>query len=295
MLGWLIVNGFLDSEKFVELYDMFKASSDKFNIDLKLKRNDQVLVDINTDKAVNSVSSTYPDFILFWDKDVKLAKYFEMIGIPVYNSAKSIAICDDKSLTHLELMNSGIKMPRTVFAPMTFSNVGYTNYRFIKKLVTILNFPLVIKEVFGSFGSQVYLANNEEELYDIVKKHSKAPLIFQKYIDTSKGKDIRLQVVGNKVIASMYRYNDTGDFRANLSNGGKMESHIPTKDQEELALKCCDILGLDFAGVDILFGENDEPILCEVNSNAHFKNITDITGVSVSDKIIEYILKDLVE
>ena len=52
-------------------------------------------------------------------------------------------------------------------------------------------------------------------------------------------------------------------------------------------------LGLDFAGVDILFGEEEEPILCEVNSNAHFKNIYDCTGINVADAIISYILEQL--
>jgi glutathione synthase/RimK-type ligase-like ATP-grasp enzyme len=47
---------------------------------------------------------------------------------------------------------------------------------------------------------------------------------------------------------------------------------------------------LDFAGVDIMFGKQGEPVLCEVNSNAHFKNIYDCTGVNVADEIMEYIL-----
>ena len=52
-------------------------------------------------------------------------------------------------------------------------------------------------------------------------------------------------------------------------------------------------MNLDFAGVDILFGENDEPILCEVNSNAHFKNILDCTGVNVAQCILDYIIGDI--
>lgn len=288
MKGWLITNGFLNSHKFQELYEMFQESAKRFSVDLTLKRNDEILVDIGFDK---DSWANKPDFVLFWDKDIKLASYLEKLGIRVFNSSRSIEICDDKSLTHLELMNQGIRMPRTIFAPMTYSNIGFTNYKFLKHVKSILEFPLIIKEVFGSFGKQVYLANNEEELQIIVSQHSNNPLIFQEFIRSSRGKDIRLQVVGNEVVASMYRYNDTGDFRANLSSGGKMKGYSPTKAQEELAIKCCNILGLNFAGVDLLFGEKDEPVVCEINSNAHFKNITDATGVSVSDKIIEYIIK----
>ena len=54
-------------------------------------------------------------------------------------------------------------------------------------------------------------------------------------------------------------------------------------------------IGLDFAGVDILFGEQEEPIVCEVNSNAHFKNIYDCTGVNTADYILEYIKSIILE
>ena len=88
-------------------------------------------------------------------------------------------------------------------------------------------------------------------------------------------------------MASMLRYNDN-DFRANITNGGSMEKYNPTKEEVKMAIDTCKALNLDFGGVDILFGENG-PILCEVNSNAHFKNIYDCTGENVADYIIEYI------
>lgn len=287
MKGLLVINGFLNTQKFQELYEMLQKSAKKFSLDLDLKTNDEIMIDINLENENKSINDV--DFILFWDKDVKLARYLENLGFKVFNSAKSIAICDDKSLTHLYLMNSGIKMPRTIVAPMTYANIGYTNYYYLEKVKKALVFPIIVKEVFGSFGKQVYMASNANELKTIVKKHSNDFLIFQEYIETSKGRDIRLQVVGDKVVAAMYRYNDSGDFRANLSNGGKMKNYSPTKEEADIAIKSCKTLGLDFAGVDLLFGEDDEPIICEVNSNAHFKNITEVSGVSVSDYIMEHI------
>ena len=62
-----------------------------------------------------------------------------------------------------------------------------------------------------------------------------------------------------------------------------------TKAQEETAISACKAIGLDFAGVDILFGENDEPIVCEINSNPHFESSFVCTGVDMSVAIIEYI------
>ena len=111
----------------------------------------------------------------------------------------------------------------------------------------------------------------------------------QEYIESSKGRDVRIDIVGDKIVTAMERVNED-DFRANITNGGKMKKYTPTEEQCEMALKVCRELKLDFAGVDIMFGKQGEPVLCEVNSNAHFKNIYDCTGVNVADEIMEYIL-----
>jgi RimK family alpha-L-glutamate ligase len=287
MTGWLVVNGFLHSYKFNEIHTWLMNAAEKLNIQMYLKTNAELLVDLPK-KRLNHTEREV-DFILFWDKDVKLAKRLEQLGYPVFNSANAIGVCDDKSLTHLTLMGEGIPMPRTILAPMTFANIGYTDLSFLKEVANSLGFPMVVKECFGSFGQQVYMVHNEQELVSKVDELGAKPMLFQEYISNSFARDIRIQVVGGKVIASMYRYSDQGDFRANISNGGKMKAYEPTKEQCELAIRCCEIIGLDFAGVDILFDQGENPIVCEVNSNAHFKNIYDCTGVNAADVIMEYI------
>ena len=288
MKGILVVNAFLHSGKFDEIHSWLLKAASKFNIDLELKSNADLMAEIGINFDRNKKLA---DFILFWDKDTKLACYLEQLDYPVFNSSRAIGICDDKALTHLCLMNSGIPMPETIIAPMTFSNIGYTNYDFLKKAAARLGFPMVVKESFGSFGQQVYLSDSYNDLLKIVQSIGTKPFIMQKFIRSSFGRDIRLQVVGGKVIAAMYRYSETGDFRANISNGGRMKAYTPSHEQCQLALKSCQVIGLDFAGVDILFGENDEPIVCEVNSNAHFKNIYDCTGINAAEAIIEHIYK----
>ena len=107
------------------------------------------------------------------------------------------------------------------------------------------------------------------------------------------GRDIRLQVVGDKVIAAMLRENKD-DFRANLTNGGSATDYTDKVSAawKQMALDACRVLNLDFAGVDILFGPDGEPVLCEVNSNAHFKNLFDCTGVNAAEAIIKHIVED---
>ena len=113
-------------------------------------------------------------------------------------------------------------------------------------------------------------------------------MIFQKYISESAGRDIRINMVGGEPVAAMLREN-SHDFRANVTNGGSMRPYTPDDRQIEIARKACRILKLDFAGVDLLFGANGEPLLCEVNSNAHVVNIHACTGINVADRIMEYI------
>jgi len=292
MTGWLVVNEFLNMNKFNEIHQWLLEAAKKQGIMMELKTNAQLLIDISEDTLKETEREV--DFVLFWDKDVRLAKYLEQLRIPVYNSSDAIGICDDKSLTHLVLMKEGIRMPRTIVAPMTFENIGYTNLAFLEETASRLGFPMVVKECFGSFGQQVYLVNQMEELKDKVEQIGVKPFLFQEFIASSFGKDIRLQVVGSKVIASMARKSENGDFRANLTIGGSMKAYTPTKEQVNLAIRCCEIIGLDFAGVDLLFGKNGEPIVCEVNSNAHFKTIYDCTGVNAADAIIAHIKQRLI-
>ncbi len=287
--GWLVCNSFLKIKKFSEHYDWLCKAAEQVNIQLVMKTGDMLL-----NKAGLSFlqEETLPDFVLFWDKDIRLALALEKMGLRVFNSARAIELCDDKSLTHLRLAGV-VPMPETVCAPMTYPGVGYNDLTFVAGAAEALGFPMVIKECFGSFGSQVYLVHTLQEAEEQVQKLAGTPFLMQQFIASSFGRDVRLQVVGEQVVAAMLRHNETGDFRANITGGAKMQAYEPTAKQQKLALLACRHLGLDFAGVDFLFGPEGEPILCEVNSNAHFKNLFDCTGVNVADAILRHIAHEI--
>lgn len=288
----LIINEYLKSPKFKEIHSWIVEAAKKHGIQLHIQTNSEILA---TYPIILSNQDCVKEdkLVIFWDKDIRLASYLEDCGYMVFNSSKAIGACDDKSVTQRILTQAGIPMAKTILAPMTFSGIGYTNYDYLGKVIDLLGFPMVVKECFGSFGQQVYLVHSEGELLEQVMNIGTKPMLFQEYIKSSHGRDIRLQVVGDRVVASMYRYSNSDDFRANISNGGKMKPYLPTKEQEELAVKSCKLLGLDYGGVDLLFGEKDESVVCEVNSNAHFKNIYDCTGINVAEYIMEYIVQKI--
>ena len=86
----------------------------------------------------------------------------------------------------------------------------------------------------------------------------------------------------------MLRYNDH-DFRANVALGGHTAAYTPNERETDMALKACRALKLDYAGVDLLRDAGGEPVLCEVNSNAHFKGIYECTGINAADAVIAHI------
>lgn len=289
MNGYLIVNAFMKDNKFKDVYDLFLKSFSNINIKLEVKTNIDLLDILNNHQQFENK----PNFVIFFDKDTYLAQRLEMLNIPVFNSSNSIRLCDNKSLTYLELSKKDITIPPTIIAPKTFEGINFNNTSFVDKAISKLGLPLIIKEAYGSFGQQVYLLNSKEEILDLIKnKIIYKDFLFQKFIKTSCGKDIRVNIVGGKIVNAIYRENKS-DFRSNISNGGSAKVIKLNSKQEEIALKAFNALNLDFAGIDILFGENDLPIICEVNSNFHFYSTYKVTGVNLADYIRDYMIEKL--
>lgn len=283
MEGALVVNNFLATEKFRDIYSRLENAFSEREVSLSLYTNSSLCHVRGGDIPFREK----PDFVLFWDKDVSLARAIEEKGILCVNSADAIEKCDDKAKMHLAL--GDIPCPKTIIAPMTFPNIGFTDTSFLASVAERLGFPIVVKEVCGSFGAQVYLARDFDELLKITTEHQSVPLLFQQLIEESFGRDIRINVVGGRVCAAMLRESKNGDFRSNVTLGGSTLPYSPSDAECELALEAAKRLGLDFAGIDILFGKRG-PLLCEVNSNAHFKSTYDCTGVDLAACIAEHII-----
>lgn len=287
---WIVVNGYLQHEKFSDLALFVKESAERKGISASIIRNFDLIsvIEAGSSKLIGNFD-TLPDFVLFLDKDIQLAHQLELLGLPVYNRSEAIDICDSKAKTHQALVNHGIPMPKTIFPPFTYEGIERQNFNTFYKIGQTLGYPLVVKEAYGSFGQQVYLIENDEELIQTVTKLQHKPFILQEFIKNSLGRDIRINVVGDQVIAAMKRTSDH-DFRANMTNGGQSSSYTPTVAEAELAITAAHILGVDFAGVDLLFGE-DGPLLCEVNSNSHLLNIYHCTGINIADAMFDYMIK----
>lgn len=310
--GWLIVNEYLDTEKFLEIRKLFLSGAEKKNVKLTVYTNADFVVDLS-DAVVKSraFDEGEPQFIIFYDKDIALASALEKMGYRLYNSADAIDVCDSKvkTATRISEYNLNCKddeakilMPKTYKVPFTYENIGIKDsysFDFLEYVEKDLceagegalsgAYPMVIKESNSSFGMGVHLAGSREEAVKLICEYGNKECLIQEYLSYSSGRDYRLQMVSDKCVCAMMRSNEN-DFRANITNGGKMSEYKPTDEDLSLARNVMKCLKLDFAGIDIMHDKSGRAVFLEANSNAHFKNIYDLTGINAAEKMIEYIV-----
>jgi ribosomal protein S6--L-glutamate ligase len=283
---WVIYNGSLTSDKFKDQAELLKEAAERAGVRAELKKNFDVMIDLNKEIEQR------PNFVVFLDKDILLAQFLKNARIAVFNDPEVIETCDNKAKQYLQLATFGIPIPETIIAPKVYPAFTIRDAGYYERVLARLGLPMIIKEGHGSFGMKVYLIDTEEQFYDKTDELRGIDYVFQKFVATSRGRDIRVNVVGGEIVAAMYRYSET-DFRANITNGGVASEITLTDAQRTLAIRAAEAVGAEFAGVDLLFGENEEPLVCEVNAAAHIRNIYNVTGVNVADSMIAYILRKL--
>lgn len=283
---WIIYNGSLTSDKFRDQAELLKEAAERASVQACLKKNYEVLMSLH-EELLNP-----PTFVVFLDKDILLATYLKNAGIPVFNDPAVIETCDNKAKQYIQLAKHQIPMPDTIIAPKVYPNFTIEKSGYYEKVLEKLGLPLIIKEGHGSFGMKVYLIETEKEFFEKVDALRGVDYVFQQFIATSRGRDIRVNIVGGEIVAAMHRSSET-DFRANITNGGIASIIDLTTEQRTLAIRAAEAVGAEFAGVDLLYGENEKPLVCEVNAAAHIRNIYTVTGINVADRMIDYILRKL--
>ena len=123
-------------------------------------------------------------------------------------------------------------------------------------------------------------------------KQLHANVIVQEFIKESSGRDMRCFVVGNKVVASMERVANEGEYRANFHLGASVRPITITKEERAMAIKASKVMGMDVAGVDIL-RSNRGSLVLEINSSPGLEGIEKATEKNVASFMIEHIEKNV--
>ena len=287
MKGLLAINAYFDGEEYLYQPKRMKEEFEKRGVECDIKRNDDFSCRIENGDIV--FPNEY-DFCVYWDKDKYILSMLEKSGIRVFNSYSAIAACDDKMTTYVRLANTGLPLVDTLAGLLCYSP-SYAVTNALNKVEETFGYPLIAKCSYGSLGQGVFLINSRDELFSKYEELKCVPHPFQKFIASSYGRDVRVIVVGGEVLGGMER-RSSGDFRSNIGSGGKGEKFDLNEVYVDLAKRVSETLGLDYCGIDFLFGE-DGPLICEVNSNAYFCAFEKITGVNVAAKYVEYVLSSL--
>lgn len=296
MKGKIIVNAFGVPGQSALQAQRLKEEFEKLGVQSEILTDAFLRVQIGNADFINGLGQS--DFIIFLDKDKYLSGIIDRLNIPMFNSHSAIRVCDDKGETYIALSGKGFNLPKTQFAPVCYRQDCEIPLSHVESVEKTIGYPMIVKQSFGSCGSGIYKVNSREQLLPVMEKLKTTPYMFQEYLGKEVGKDIRVIVIGGKAVAGMIRSNKN-DFRSNIALGGTGEKiDLDNPDYKKVfdtAERACMALGLDYCGVDILKGNNDEPVICEVNSNAFFEGIERATKINVAKLYAEYIIKTLTQ
>jgi len=215
-----------------------------------------------------------------------VVRQFEAMGTFCLNSSTSIGTSRDKLAAHQALAFNRIPMPDTAFSnsPRDTENI----------IDLTAGAPLVVKLLESSQGKGVILAETKKAASSVISAFQKlnAPFIVQNFVKDSNGCDLRLFVIGGKVIASMMRSASDDDFRSNLHAGGKASKVKITQNERKIAKQATKAMGLNIAGVDIL-RSSEGPKVLEVNSSPGLQGIETVNNINIASMIIDYLEKRL--
>jgi len=211
-----------------------------------------------------------------------IVKQFEMNGI--FSTARSLSITRARNKVRtLQIMaRKGIPIPETLFS---------INPDNIEEQIKILGgTPVIIKLQEGTQGLGVILAETKKSAKSIIDTFYKmdTSILIQKYIEESNGEDIRIFVVGNKIVASMKRTSALDEFRSNVHRGGNTEAVKLSSKEQYIALEATKHIGLGVAGVDLIRSKKG-PLLIEVNASPGLQGIEAATGVNIAREIILFV------
>ena len=206
----------------------------------------------------------------------------------VYTTLSSLALVRsrDKLRATQVLAKNDIGIPTTVFAKQP---------RDVQNLIkTVGGPPLIVKLLEGTQGLGVVLAETKTAAKSVIEAFYglNANILVQEFIKEAGGSDIRVIVVGGKVIAAYKRQGQEGEFRSNLHRGGEGVKVTLTSKEKKTAIAATKALGLNIAGVDMLRSERG-PLVLEVNSSPGFEGVERVTGVDVADQIITFVEKQI--
>lgn len=275
MTGWLVYDK-KGIEKNAWFADQIISYGAQRNADIKLVLCEELKIGTDKEKLL-SFNGVKPDFVINRTVFPFLSKYFEQCGVKVFNNAFVSEVCNDKRKTHMYLANKGIDMMESRFF----------DRRFFCAESADITFPCVVKPANGHGGNGVKIVKNCKELKETVSKYETYAFLCQKIADTP-GLDLRVYVMGNKIIGAVLRKSED-DFRSNFSLGGKVEAYTLNEYEEKQVSKVIKHFDLSYAGIDFIF-DAGKMKLNEIEDVVGARMLYQTHDIAAHEMYVDYII-----
>jgi len=211
-----------------------------------------------------------------------VVRQFEQMDVFCANTATGIANSRDKLRSTQILSRYDIGIPPTEFVR--------DRDDVLAAIERVGGAPVIIKLLEGTQGVGVILAESVKMAQAIIEtlQSTKQNVLVQKFVNESRGRDIRAFVIGDRVVAAMRRVAQGDEFRSNVHRGGQVEAAQLDPVYEETAVRAAQIIGLRIAGVDMLEAATG-PSVMEVNSSPGLEGIEAATQRDVAGAIVDYV------
>ena len=209
---------------------------------------------------------------------ISLLEHMEVAGIRVVNSSYAFRRARDKYATQYTLEAAGLPVP-TTYTTESLADAYRTSE---------LYGEFIYKPILSSMGKGSLKFNDPDLAYNAYKMLDRfsQPIILQKYV-TNPGRDIRVFVIGERVVGSAYKYRPEGKWKTNVAQGGKMVDERVPDDILELGLKATEVMGLNYSGIDVIESP-DGPMILEVNGSPGWQALNIAAKINLADEIVKY-------
>ncbi|HOP65500.1 MAG TPA: RimK family alpha-L-glutamate ligase [Bacilli bacterium] len=270
--------------------NLINKAKNEYNIDLEVYNLSKFIINTGDKNSIyykGKEIKDFPKYAISRKLDIFFIRQLEMLGVKVFNSSQAMVDAKNKLKTHQILTENGIRSPKTLYS-VRKSGRQVLEYEDVAKILNSNTF--ILKYIKGRKGKSVFLIDNKE-IFEQKYSRYHGKVIFQEFISSSFGMDIRCYVVGDKFIGSAIRKSGSEDFRSNLAQGGKAIYYEATPELKKLVIKVAKVMKLDICGIDILIGKNNDYYVCEVNSVPGFKSLKLTRGMLEEDIFLK-LLKD---
>lgn len=270
-IGWLIYNR-EDAEKNKAYIHWMLEEAEKLGMELQFHyredleighRQHQLFID------VQQMPVEPPTYAIIRTIDPFLTKQLEMLGTICFNSSIVAEVANNKAKTHQYISSLGIPMSDTVYC--------------CGSVRAELPFPFIAKEVHGRGGKSVYLVENREQL---AKLPTEGEWLIQK--PAVFGKDVRVFVVGEKIIAAVLRESAT-NFKANYTLGGSASLYELSDVETELIQKIIEAFDFGMVGIDFIFDEEGQFLFNEIEDVVGSRTLSVVSEINIVREYLAFI------